>query len=143
MKDAGKTPTPKNAMETIRVLQKRCCSRAMVIAIAAALVLILLGHKPLARGLILGTLFSIINFVLMAHSLQARIDKDRRQKLFALMSVFLRFSLMAVPLIIALLFEPYHIVTAIIGLFLVQAILFLETLKNLLWNRSTAAGIGK
>jgi ammonia channel protein AmtB len=143
MKDVEKTPNPKNAMETIRVLQKRYCSRAMVIAIAVALLLIAFGYKPLARGLVLGTLFSIINFVLMGHTLQARIDRSRRQAFFALVSLMSRFALMAVPLIIASLYEPYHIVTAIVGLFLVQGVIFLENLKNLLWNKSTATEIGK
>jgi hypothetical protein len=115
----------------------------MAAAIIVALVLIVLGHKPLARGLVLGTFFSIVNFVIMGLSLQARITKDRRHKAIALMSVVFRFALMALPLLIAMFFEGYHIVTSVTGLFMVQMIMLLENLKNLLWKRSTATEIGK
>ena len=143
MKGAGATPHPTNTMETIRALQKRYCSRAMLIAIGGALLLLVLGYKPLARGLILGTLFSIINFVLMGQSLQARIGKTQsRPTLVALVSVVFRYALMAVPLIIALLYEPYHIATAIMGLFMVQMVILLEGARNLIWNRSSTTGIG-
>lgn len=144
MKGAGARRHPTSAMETIRDLQKRYCSRAMIVAIAVALVLVVLGYKPLARGLVLGTLFSIINFVLMGQTLQARLAKPRtRPTLAALLSVLARYALMAVPLIIALKYEPYHIVTAVVGLFMVQAAILFESAKNLLWHRSSATGIGK
>lgn len=130
-------------METLRQLQKRYCSRAMIIAIAGALLLILIGYKPMGRGLVLGALFSIINFVLMAHTIQARLGKSQnRATLFALVSLWLRFAVMAVPLIVALSFEAYHIATAVVGLFMVQFVILLEGIKNFFWNKSTATGIG-
>ena len=131
-------------METIKQLQKRYCSLAMALAIGGAILFIVLGYKPLGRGLVLGTLFSIINFILMGQSIQARMGKTQaRTTLLALVSVLLRFALMAVPIVVALSFEPYHIATTVAGLFMVQIVLLLENLKNLIWNKSTAAGIGK
>jgi hypothetical protein len=127
-------------MESIKALQKRYCSRAMLIAIAGAMVFIMLGYKPQARGLVLGTLFSVINFVLMGQTLKARIGITRRRAtLMALLSVLSRFGLLAVPLVIALLYEPYHIVTAVVGLFMVQVAIFLEPVTILLWKSSVNA----
>lgn len=144
MKGAGKQPSPKTTMEAIRALQKRYCSSAMVLGIAIALLLIVLGHKPLARGLVLGTLFSVFNFILMGQTLKARIGKTQaKTRVVALVSVLSRLGLMCVPLIIALSFESYHIVTAVLGLFMVQLVMLLEGIKNLIRNRSTAPDIGK
>ena len=129
-------------METLRQLQKRYCSRAMLIAIAGALLLILIGFKPMGKGLVLGTLFSIINFLLMAHTIQARLGKSqKRATQFALLSLWLRFAVMAVPLIVALSFESYHIATTVVGLFMVQLVILLEGIKNYFW-KSNAIGIG-
>jgi len=131
-------------MEELKQLQKRYCSRAMALAIAGALIFIIFGYNPLGRGLVLGTLFSIINFILMGQSIQARMGKTQARTTFlALVSVFFRFALMAVPIVVAVKFESYHIVTAVIGLFMVQIVLFAENIKNLVWNKSTATGTGK
>jgi len=131
-------------METLKQLQKRYCSLAMALAIGGALVFVVFGYKPLGRGLVLGTLFSIINFILMGQNIQARMGKTQARTTFlALVSVFFRFALMAVPIVVAVKFEPYHIATAVIGLFMVQIVLFAENIKNLVWNKSTATGIGK
>jgi len=116
----------------------------MALAIGGAILLIVLGYKPMGRGLVLGTLFSIINFILMGQSIQARMGKSRSRTTFlALVSVLLRFALMAVPIVVAVRFEQYHIATAVIGLFMVQIVVFAENIKNLVWNKSTVTGIGK
>jgi hypothetical protein len=130
-------------VETLKQLQKHYCSAAILIAIAGALLLILIGYKPMGRGLVLGTLFSIINFLLMAYSIQVRLGKHQnRATLSALVSLWLRFGVMAVPLIVALSFDSYHIATTVMGLFMVQFVILLEGLKNFFLNKSNATGIG-
>jgi len=64
-------------MEAVRETQKKYCSRAMITAIVAACVFILAGQKGIGKGLVLGTLFSVFNFILMAATLPMRIGKSK------------------------------------------------------------------
>jgi hypothetical protein len=114
-------------MESVRELQKKYCFRAMAIAIAGALLLIVLGHKGLGKGLVLGTLFSILNFILMAETLPMRIQKTRKAAFAtSLFSVGVRYVLLSVPLILAVKLEQIHLLTVVIGIFMVQAIIFAD-----------------
>jgi energy-coupling factor transporter ATP-binding protein EcfA2 len=47
-------------METIKQIQKKYCFRAITVAIFAGFFLVLVGQKPVGKGLILGTFFSIL-----------------------------------------------------------------------------------
>lgn len=108
-------------MEPVRQTQKKYASRAMITAIIIGLVFILAGHKPIGKGLILGTVFSVINFILMGETLPGRIGKSRGKTFFfSLSSLFFRYALIAVPLIVAIKFEQFHVLTAIVGIFMIQ-----------------------
>jgi hypothetical protein len=48
-------------MENVKQLQKKYGTTAMLVAIILALVLIPAGQRELAKGLVLGTIFSVIN----------------------------------------------------------------------------------
>ncbi len=106
---------------------KRYCSRAMVAAIFIGAALILGGLPAWGKGLIAGTLFSILNFILMAEALPHHIGKSqRRAAVFSLGSILLRYSLMAVPMILALVYHLFHPAAAAIGLFFVQLVILTE-----------------
>ena len=60
-------------MESIREIQKKYCTRAITAAIFIGLFFIVAGQKPIGKGLILGTIFSIINFIIMGETLPHRI----------------------------------------------------------------------
>jgi len=108
-------------METIRETQKKYCSRAISAAIFAGLFFILAGRGPIGKGLILGTIFSIINFIIMGETLPLRIGKAKNKTfLLSLSSIFLRYILLAVPLIIAVKFEEYNFISVIFGIFMIQ-----------------------
>ena len=49
----------------------------MIAAIIIGLVFIIAGQKPLGKGLILGTIFSVINFILIGETLPLRIGKTK------------------------------------------------------------------
>jgi hypothetical protein len=66
-------------MESIRQTQKKYCSRAIMAAIFAGLVFILAGQEPVGKGLILGTIFSIINFIVMGEMLPMKIGKSKNK----------------------------------------------------------------
>lgn len=114
-------------MIPVRDVQKKYCSRAMILAIVVGGVFFLIGRTEFMKGLILGTLFSIVNFVLMGESLPHRLNKSRSKVFIVVLgSIALRYTLLAVPLILALKFEQYHFIAAVIGVFMIQIVIFIE-----------------
>jgi hypothetical protein len=108
-------------METISQIQKRYGSRAMTLAIIAALVLIVLDQKSVAKGLVLGTLFSVINFVVMGQTLSLKMGGTERKAFFmSFGSIVLRYGLMAVPLVMAIKLDQFNLFAVIAGIFMVQ-----------------------
>lgn len=117
-------------VESIRETQKTYCSRAMVIAIVAALILILAGYKPIGKGLVLGTLFSILNFILIAETLPMRLGKSKSATfLVNLGSIALRYLLLGIPLVIALKSDSIHLAGAIVGIFMLQLVILGDHLR--------------
>jgi len=108
-------------MESIRETQKRYCSRAITAAIFAGFFLIIAGQASVGKGLILGTVFSIINFIIMGETLPHRIGKSKNKTfIFSLVSIFFRYVLLAVPLIVAIKFDQYNLISVTVGIFMVQ-----------------------
>jgi ATP synthase I chain len=119
-------------LEALRKTQKKVCSRAMVVAIVAGLVLIIIGYKPIAKGLILGTLFSVVNFVLMGETLTWRLSPSRkRATVISMLSIMLRYALLGVPIVVAVKFSEYNLPAVVVGLFLVQIVLLGEHITKL------------
>lgn len=113
--------------ETVREVQKRYCSRAMVIAICVALALILIGLKPAGKGLVLGCLFSIINFVLLGATLPLKIDSSRRKAaILSFLAFVCRYALLAVPLILAVKQPQFDLTATVVGIFMVQLVILAE-----------------
>lgn len=120
-------------MEQIRQIQKKYCSRAIIIAIIAGFCFILAGYRPIGKGLVFGTLFSIFNFILIGETIPMRINKTRNMTLLlALGSILFRYGLMAVPLVLAIRLDQFNLFAAIAGLFLVQAVILGDHLQHLL-----------
>ena len=93
----------------------------MVFAIATALILILIGQKGAGKGLVLGTLFSVLNFVLMGEMLPLRIGKSASKTyILSFCSICLRYILLAVPLVLAVKFEQINLYATIFGIFMIQ-----------------------
>jgi hypothetical protein len=108
----------------LKQTQKEYCSQAMMLAIGAAMIFLIAGAKPISKGLILGTLFSILNFVLIAQSLPSRLDKGRGKTfMVCLSSVWLRYAVLAVPLIVAAKFESFNFFAAAAGVLMVQFVI--------------------
>ena len=125
-------------MEAIRETQKKYCSRAMLAAIFVGLVFILTGQNPVGKGLILGTFFSIINFILIGETLPMKVGKSRGKTFFySLGSRLFRFAILAIPLIIAIKSVKFNLFAAIGGIFMVQIIILADHIvQTLLSTRS-------
>ena len=99
----------------------------MTVAILAGFGLIIAGQNSMGKGLILGTLFSVVNFVVMGETIPFHIGKSKSQALaVSLGSVLLRYLLMAVPVVLALKFQQFHLIAVICGLFLIQIVILAE-----------------
>jgi hypothetical protein len=125
-------------MDAIRETQKKYCSRAMLAAIFVGLVFILTGQNAVGKGLILGTFFSIINFILIGETLPMKVGKSRGKTFFyALGSRLFRFAILAIPLIIAIKSVKFNLFAAIGGIFMVQIIILADHIvQTLLSTRS-------
>ena len=125
-------------MEAIREIQKKYCSRAMLAAIFVGLVFILTGQSAVGKGLILGTFFSIINFILMGEALPLKIGISRGKSFFfSIGSIFFRFAIMGIPLIIAIKSVKFNLFAVIGGIFMIQIIILADHIvQTLLSTRS-------
>jgi hypothetical protein len=116
-------------MESVKATQKKYGSRALWIAIIIGLGFFLGGLKPVGKGIILGTVFSVVNFILIGKALPLRMGNSKRKTFFlSLGSIFFRYLLMALPIIVAVKFEQFNLVAAIVGLFMIQFVILADHL---------------
>jgi hypothetical protein len=119
-------------MEAIRQTQKKYGSRAMATAIVIGFSLIVAGYTAIGKGLVLGALFSVINFVLIGETLPMKLGRSRRNMFFfSLGSLFFRLAIMAVPLIVAIRYDQFNLFAVIPGLFMVQAVIMADHLYGM------------
>ena len=120
-------------MEALKQTQKKYASRALTVAIIVGLFLILLGQKSLGKGLVLGTVFSVLNFILMGQSIGLKLGRSKAKTFsIALGSIFFRYLLLAVPLIVAIKFEQFHFVAAALGIFMIQLVILADHIRTLI-----------
>jgi hypothetical protein len=120
-------------MEVLRQTQKKYSSRAITAAIFAGFFLILIGQKAMGKGLILGTVFGIVNFILMGETLPLRLGKSKNKTyLFSFGSIFFRYFIVAVPLVMAIKLEQYNLFSTMIGIFFVQFFILAEHVFSLI-----------
>ncbi len=119
-------------MKEIREAQKKYCSLSLVTAIIVGFFLIIAGQSTVGKGLILGTLFSSINFALMGEVLPHKVGKSRgKTYLVAVGSIISRYLLLAVPIVLCIRSpERFNLFAVIIGIFMVQLVILLDYLKS-------------
>lgn len=99
----------------------------MGIVIPAALVLIFFGLPSAAKGLVLGSLFSILNFVLMGETLPLRLGRTRNASIaVSFGSIGFRYAILAVPLVLAIHYETFHPAATVVGMFMVQVVIMAD-----------------
>jgi Ca2+/Na+ antiporter len=126
-------------MQAIDQTRNTYCSRALIAAIFISLVFIVVGYKSIGKGLVLGTLFSILNFVLISMAIPRQVGHSNQKSfIIALSSLLFRFVLMAVPLIIAVKWDQVDLIGVILGLLMIQVVILCEHLiKYLSSDRRT------
>jgi hypothetical protein len=120
-------------METAKQVQKKYCSLALAFSIGFALFFILMGHKPVGKGLILGAIFSVLNFILMGKSITLNFGRSKAKTIsFSMGSIIFRYLLLAIPLIAAVKYEQFNLVAAILGIFMIQLVILAEQVLTLI-----------
>jgi hypothetical protein len=119
-------------VKEIRETQKKYCSLALVTAIIIGFCFIIAGQSSVGKGLILGTLFSSINFALMGEVLPYKVGKSRgKTYLISLGSIVSRYVLLAVPIVLGIKFpDRFNLITVIVGIFMVQLVILWDYLKS-------------
>ena len=120
-------------METVKQVQKKYISLALTFSIGVALLLILIGYKPVGKGLILGAIFSVLNFILMGKSIVLKFGRSKAKTFSISMgSIIFRYLLLAIPLIIAVKYKQFNLAAAILGIFMIQLVILAEHLLTLI-----------
>jgi len=124
-------------MGTVRETERKYGTFALSFAVAAGIVCFLLGLKPIGKGLVLGSLFSVINFTLIGESLPMRIGHSRKKVTgIAFMMILLRYALMAAPLGVGIKMNQFNLAAIIAGLFSVQLLIMAEHIFRLIIMRT-------
>ena len=120
-------------MEKVRETQKKYCSQALMVAILTGFVFYLAGMTSVCKGLVLGTLFSILNFIILGETLPIKFGRLKgKPLLFSFGSMIFRYFILAVPLIIAIKLEQYNLIAVIIGIFFVQLLIIADHVLDFL-----------
>ena len=119
-------------MGTVKQVQKKYTSLALTLSIAAGLFFILMGHKPVGKGLMLGTIFSVLNFMVMGKSIALNFGRSKAKTFsFSMGSIIFRYLLLAIPLIVAVKYEQFNLVATILGIFMIQLVILAEHVLTL------------
>jgi len=123
-KETNETEDPRDEMKKA---QKRFCSWAMTSAIIVAFVFLILDEKAIAKGLIMGTLFSIINFILLGRSIPMVLGQSvAKTRALGLTSILGRYAVLAIPLIVSNKSDTFNFIAVVVGIFSVQIVTIVD-----------------
>ena len=107
----------------------------MMCAIAGGLAFILIGQKSVGKGLVLGTLFSVVNFVLIGEALPLAISKSQKRNFMVPFGLlFFRYALLAIPIFLAISLSQIDLISTVIGIFMIQLMILIDHLYRYLTN---------
>jgi hypothetical protein len=106
-------------------LKKALIKKALLISLAVACILLALDFKSAAKGVALGSIFSVVEFTLMARRLERRLIRQGGRDYFGLIG---RYFLLAIPLIVALKLPSINFFATVGGIFAVKAAIFYHVL---------------
>jgi hypothetical protein len=119
---------------TVLDVQKKYGSRALILSIGAGLLFLSIGQKEVCRGLVLGGVFSAVNFALMGQLLRYRLIDNRKVAIRrSLVALLLRYLLLAIPLVLAVQSERFSFPATAVGIFMVQLVILIEQGSRLIF----------
>ena len=118
-----------NQKEGVDRFQRRICFWAMTCALALAFIFLFFHEKSIAKGVVLGTCFSIINFLLMGKSIPKILGRSRtKANAMGFMSILLRYFFLAIPLVIGMKYASFNFIAVVIGIFAIQIVMLVDHL---------------
>ena len=118
-----------NSQKEVNQVQRRICSWASIIAIVVAVFFVVFQEKAIARGILMGTLFSVINFMLLGRSIPLALGQKRTKAgVIGLVSILGRYTLLAIPMVIAIKSTSIDFVAVAVGIFAIQIVTFFDYL---------------
>ena len=101
----------------------------MTCALALAFIFLFFHEKSIAKGIVLGTCFSIINFFLMGKSIPKILGRSRtKASAVGFMSILLRYFFLAIPLVIGMKYASFNFVAVVVGIFAIQIVMLVDHL---------------
>lgn len=118
-----------NPLSEVKAVQWRLCSAAITAAVVVALIFMIFGQRAVAKGIVLGTCFSMINFFFLGRFAPLALGHSRPlATMVGLGSIFLRYAILAVPMIIAVKTPSINFAAVVVGIFAVQIVTLFEYL---------------
>jgi hypothetical protein len=110
--------SPSNDLE---ITPKKICTWSISYATAIAVICLLFHQTAIAKGLIMGAIFSVINFVLLGQTLPMTLFRSRgKAGMIGFGSIMGRYVLLAIPLIIGVKLPSFNFAAVVIGVFAIQ-----------------------
>ena len=109
-------------MSDYLTLQRTLIKKTLFFALAAACICLALDQKAAAKGVALGSIFSVADFKLMALLLPRRLVGQSRGSVF--FGLACRFVLLSIPLILAIKLPSINFAATVGGLLLTKAAVF-------------------
>lgn len=104
-------------------VQWRICSWAITSALILAVLFIIFHEKAIGKGLLLGTFFSVINFLILGKTIPMTLGRSRPiAGLIGLTSILSRYIILAVPLIMAIKLNSFNLIAVVVGIFAIQIV---------------------
>jgi hypothetical protein len=124
-------------MEAIKQLQQRVVAVVFTVSAASGIGLIAVGQPRIGEGLILGSLFSIANFIILSQSIQRQMRRGPKSaRRLAAMSRAGRYLLLALPVLTALKVDDFDLPATVAGVFMVQLTILASSVIGLLRGKS-------
>jgi len=118
-----------NQKEGVDRFQRRICFWAMTCALASAFIFLFFHERSIAKGVVLGTCFSIINFFLMGKSIPRILGRSRtKANVLGFMSILLRYFFLAIPLVVGVKYASFNFVAVVVGIFAIQIVMLVDHL---------------
>ena len=109
-------------MSDYLTLQRTLIKNTLFLALAVACTFLAFNQKAAAKGVALGSVFSVADFKLMALLLPRRLVGQRRISVY--LGTICRFGLLSIPLILALTLPSFNFAATVVGLLLMKAAVF-------------------
>jgi len=114
-----------STFNSLRSFREKICGAALILGILVYIFAFMIGNIAVSKGFLLGTCFSVINFILLSIFSPFSLVESRRKATFVSFgSIFIRYFILAIPIIIAIKSEQFELVATIVGIFSIQIVLF-------------------